>query len=50
MRNYKILNIMILFWVMQYSSLSANISVRIKEIGLTRPQNPQLPRGFADVR
>lgn len=30
------------------SASSANISSRIHEMGLTRPKNPQLPRGFAD--
>ena len=29
-------------------TLSANISSRINEMGLTGPENPQLPRGFAD--
>ena len=29
-------------------SVSANISMRINEMGLTGPENPQLPRGFAD--
>lgn len=28
-------------------TLSANISSRIHEMGLTGPENPQLPRGFA---
>ena len=29
-------------------SRSANISSRINEMGLMGPENPQLPRGFAD--
>ena len=29
-------------------TLSANISMRINEMGLPRPENPQLPRGFGD--
>ena len=29
-------------------SVSANISMRINEMGLPRPENPQLPRGFGD--
>ncbi len=28
-------------------TLSANISMRTNEMGLTRPENPQLPRVFA---
>ena len=28
-------------------TLSANISMRINEMGLMGPENPQLPRGFA---
>lgn len=28
-------------------SVSANISMRINEMGLMGPENPQLPRGFA---
>lgn len=31
------------------SAPSANISLRINEMGLTGPENPQLPRGFADA-
>jgi len=27
---------------------SANISMRINEMGLVGPENPQLPRGFPD--
>ena len=27
-------------------SVSANISMRMNEMGLTGPKNPQLPRGF----
>lgn len=27
---------------------TANISMRINEMGLPRPENPQLPRGFGD--
>jgi len=30
-------------------TLSANISMRTNEMGLTGPENPQLPRGFADT-
>ena len=29
-------------------SPTANISMRIYEMGLTEAENPQLPRGFAD--
>ena len=29
-------------------TLSANISMRINGMGLTGPENPQLPRGFAN--
>jgi hypothetical protein len=30
-------------------TLSSNISMRINEMGLARPRNPQFLRGFADT-
>ena len=37
------------FYVLTGASGSANISLRTNEMGLSGPENPQLPRRFADA-
>ena len=39
---------LVIFQLIMADILSANISLRTNEMGLPGPENPQLPRGFAD--